>query len=249
MTQQWPGIPSNVNDYENPWSTPIIMNGKIYYNTPPVSDVANMGTTAWICTLEKHYGTRTALTTVLNQVFVRHRLHSWSKLYWADPRWLYHYDSVNGKGILSYLIMVSGTTWYFLDATTGNFMLKLINVPGGTAATDQDGSLLRYSYNSTTGNLLCWNSSQSIPPLGPVGTNQQQWKMPLGRTIDAVNDTTWTQVGPATMTATAPISVPAEAIQPRSGYTMNVTVERTYQEALKSYKMKTECQNKYLVEA
>ncbi len=34
MTQQWPGIPTNVNDYENPWTAAIIMNGKIYYNSP-----------------------------------------------------------------------------------------------------------------------------------------------------------------------------------------------------------------------
>ncbi len=46
-----------------------------------------------------------------------------------------------------------GTTWYMLDPLTGNLILTLKNVPAGTATTDQDGSLLRYSYNVNTGKL------------------------------------------------------------------------------------------------
>jgi hypothetical protein len=40
---QWPGIPSDVNDYESGWSTPIIMNGVVYYNSPGVSDSQKYG--------------------------------------------------------------------------------------------------------------------------------------------------------------------------------------------------------------
>ncbi len=81
------------------------------------------------------------------------RLYTFSKLSSLTQGQIYHYHSVNGQGLLSYLIMVYGTTWYFLDAATGNLMLTLINVPGGTAATDQDGSLLLYSYNPNNGNI------------------------------------------------------------------------------------------------
>ena len=173
-----------------------------------------MGITAWICIPENRYGTRTApttaLTTRLQRLAVIHSAQSYVGLTQGQ---LYHYYSVNGQGILAYLIMVQGTTWYFLDATTGNFMLKLINVPCGTAVTDQDGSLLRYSYNAATGNLLCWNSSQSIPPLAPLGTSQQQWKMRFGATIDAVNDTTWTKVGPSRHVLRQTISVRAPDTQ------------------------------------
>ena len=217
---QWPGIPANVEDYEEPWATPIIMNGKIYYNAPPVSDSSKYGYYCIDLYTGQQIWYKNGTDNGLNNPFTTAGSYTLSQSYLGLTQGqLYHYYSVNGQGILSYLIMVSGSTWYFLDAATGNFLLKLINVPGGTTATDQDGSILKYSYNPTTGNLLCWNSSQSIPPLSPVGTSQQQWKMRFGATIDAVNDTTWTNVGPSG-------SVTANEILPRSGYTMNVTIEK-----------------------
>jgi len=216
----WPSIPSDVNDYEAPWSAPIIMNGKIYYNQPAVSDVAKYGYYCRDLYTGEIIWYKNGTDNGLNNPYTTAGGYTLSQSYLGLTQGqLYHYYGVNGQGILAYLIMVSGTTWYFLDASTGNFMLKLINVPSGTAATDQDGSLLLYSYNAATGNLLCWNSSQSIPPLAPLGTNQQQWKMRFGATIDAVNDTTWTVVGPTG-------DVPATAIRPRSGYTMNVTIPK-----------------------
>ena len=177
-----------------------------------------MAITAWICTLDKRYGTRmaptTASTTRSQSLAVIHSLKSYPGLTQGQ---IYHYHSVNGEGLLSYLIMVQGSTWYFLDAATGNWILTLINVPSGIAVTDQDGSILIYTYNSATGNILCWNSSQAIPPLGPVGTNQQQWKMRFGATIDAVNDTSWIQVGPSGDTTAQELV--------HSGYSMNITIQ------------------------
>jgi len=224
---QWPGMPSDKNDYESPWTAPIIMNGKIYYNAPPVSDWATYGYYCMDLYTGEQIWYKNGTDNGLNAVFSTAGSYTLSQSYTGLTQGqLYHYNSVNGQGIIAYLIMVSGSTWYFLDSN-GNFRLKLINVPSGTAVTDQDGSLLRYSYNPTTGNLLCWNSSQSIPPLAPLGTNQQQWKMRFGATIDAVNDITWTNVGPGFITSpTTNTSVPATAIRPRSGYTMNVTVPK-----------------------
>jgi hypothetical protein len=217
----WPGIPSNVHDYENPWMTePIIMNGKIYYNQPQVSDVATYGYYCKDLYTGETIWYKNGTDNGLDNPYTTAGSYTLSESYLGLTQgWLYHYDSVNGQGILSYLIMVSGSTWYFLDASTGNWICTLVNVPGGTAVTDQDGSLLRYSYNANTGNLLCWNVSQAIPPLGPLGTNQQQWRARFGAVIDAVNDTSWTVVGPSS-------TVPADAILPRSGYTMNVTVQK-----------------------
>jgi hypothetical protein len=218
---QWPTIPSNKRDYESPWSEAIIMNGKIYHNSPSVADVATYG---YYCRdlytgeiIWYKNGTDNGLD---NPFSVSGGYAQGQQRYLGLTQgWLYHYYSVNGQGIVAYLIMVSGSTWYILDASTGNWMMTLINVPGGTAATDQDGSLLRYSYNPSTGNILCWNVSQAIPPRAPLGTSQQQWKGAFGTIIDAVNDTTWLEAGPTS-------STPLEAIQPRSGYTMNVTVEK-----------------------
>ncbi len=129
---------------------------------------------------------------------------------------LYRYEEANGAGISPYLWMTFGSTWYMLDANTGNWILSLTNVPGGTAATDQDGSILRYSYSASTGQFLCWNSSQAIGPPAPIGTGQAQWKPRVGAVINAVNDTQWQQWGLYP-------GMDAIDIRPRSGYTMNVT--------------------------
>ncbi len=226
---QWPGIPADVNDYESPWSAPIIMNGIIYYNAPSVADSDQYGYYAMSLYTGQQLWYKNGTDNGLNNPYTMIApggggaggppdLQSYLKLTQGQ---LYYYYSVNGQGVLSYLIMVSGTTWYFLDASTGNWMFTLTNVPAGTAVTDNNGDLLRYSYNAATGNILCWNSSQSIRPAGPSTTAQQQWKPPLGSIINAVNDTTWTQYGP---------SLPSDQnywstndVLPRSGYTMNVT--------------------------
>jgi outer membrane protein assembly factor BamB len=225
----WPGQPSDVNDYEGPWSSPIIMNGKIYYNQPPVSDVASYG---YYCldlyTGEQVWyknGTDNGLNNPVTYS-TSHGTYLLTSYLGPTQGWLYHYDSVNGQGILAYLLAVQGSTWYLLDPSTGNYIMTLVNVPSGTSVTDQDGSLLRYSYNARTGNLLCWNISQSIPPGGPTGTGEQQWRTWPGAIIDAVNDTTWFKLG------LNPPGVPVGTfyadpndILPRSGYTMNVTIQ------------------------
>ena len=96
----------------------------------------------------------------------------------------------------------------------------MVNVPSGTAVTDQNGDLLRYSYNAAKGNFLCWNCSQIIGPGSPVSSLQQQWKPPNGAVFDAVNDTIWTKIGPNTL---GQVAWTAQDVLPRSGYTMNVT--------------------------
>ena len=226
----WPGISSNVRDYESPFPAPIIMNGVVYYNAPPVSDSSKYGYYAMDLYTGEQIWYKNGTDNGLNNKFDITSGYSLEQAIMGvtgrnggdggiDWGWLYHYNSVNGQGILSYLISDYGNNWYFFDAATGNWMLTLTNVPGGTQVTDQDGSILRYSYNPTTGNLLCWNVSQSIPPGSPLGTTQQQWKMRFGATVDAVNDTSWTILGPTS-------TVPTTAIRPRSGYTMNITVQK-----------------------
>ena len=77
-----------------------------------------------------------------------------------------------------------------------------------TATTLQQGSF----YAGTQVNLFL--------QLSPTGTGQQQWKPRVGATIDAVNDTSWTQGGPFVADRS---EITVDDIRPRSGYTMNVT--------------------------
>jgi outer membrane protein assembly factor BamB len=224
LDARWPGIPQDVNDYEQPWSTPIIMNGKIYYNTPSTAETPHYG---YYCidlyTGEQLFyknGTDNGLnnpsTEAIYQGLGGAGVYSGLNFPRLSFGQLQNYYSVNGAGVIPYLWMTSGSTWYMLDASTGNWIMSLINVPGGTSATDQNGAFLRYTYNSNTGNILCWNSSQSIPPASPIGTGQQQWKPSVGAVISAVNDTRWTQWGLYQ-------DMDENDIRPRSGYTMNVT--------------------------
>ncbi len=220
---RWPGQPVDVNDYESPWSTPIILNGKIYYNTPQTAESSKYG---YYCMdlytgqqIWYKNGTDNGLNNPTGLTNTPPIAQSYPRLSFGQ---LYHYLSLNGQGVVAYLWITVGSTWYMIDAATGNMILTLKNVPGGTAVTDQDGSLLRYSYNAGTGKFLAWNSSQAIPPMGPLGTDQQQWKPPNGLVIDAVNDSSWYNYG---------LAKPSDAnrvwsmndILPRSGYTMNVT--------------------------
>jgi hypothetical protein len=229
LDAQWPGITSNPEDYEQSFQSQIIMNGKIYYNTPAVGDSVQYG-----------YYCRDLYTGEI--IWYKNGTDNGFNGLWSPstgafgggvpalsrsyPRLtngqLYHWYGVNGNGILSYLWMQSGTTWYMFDAATGNWMLTLINVPSGTGVVDENGDLLIYSYNPNTGNILCWNSSQAIFPGGAVGTTQQQWKPRLGGVIDAVNDTSW-YPGPWS-TGLDPDVIEAMS-HPHSGYTMNVTVQ------------------------
>jgi outer membrane protein assembly factor BamB len=205
-----------------------MMNGKIYYNAPAVADSSQHGYYCVDMYTGQQLWYKNGTENGLNNPYTiagpggggggPPTTQSYASLTQGQ---LYHYSSVNGAGILSYLIIVQGSTWYYLDAATGNLIFTLKNVPGGTAVTDQDGSLLRYSYNAAAGNILCWNSSQSIRPAGPTGSNQQQWKPPQGGVIDAVNDTTWTVIGPSGPSETELWT--ANDILPHSGYTMNVT--------------------------
>lgn len=228
---QWFAVPYDADDYESPWSAPIIMNGVIYYNTPQTATTAKYGFYALDLYTGKQLwynnGTSINVPTYTSQAggggYGPNLAQNFPTLSFGQ---IYRYYSVNGQGTLAYLWATSGTTWYMLDADTGNWILTIKNVPGGTSVVDQDGSLLLYSYSAATGNLLCWNSSQSIPPASPTGTAQQQWKPRIGATIDAVNDTSWTQWGPSTGAANTRTPWTYADIAPRSGYTMNITIAK-----------------------
>ena len=183
-------------DYENFFNDPIIMNGKIYYNTGIMPEYGyycvdlRTGEEIWY-----KNGTDNGLDNSFSYSNLGGGGQSGPELAQSymglSFGQLYHYYSLNGEGVLSYLWMNRGSTWNMLDANTGNWIMSLVNVPGGATITDQDGSILKYSYNQNTGNFLAWNTSQSIPPVGPTGTGQTQWEPRIGATIDARNDTTW----------------------------------------------------------
>lgn len=227
--QSFNAVKYDTTDYENFFPDPIIMSGKIYYNAGTYPNYGyycvdlKTGELIWY-----KNGTDNGLNNPVTKTHLGGGGADGPNLAESFPQLsfgqLYHYYSVNGEGIKDHLWMTMGSTWYMLDANTGNWVLTLKNVPGGTTVTDQNGNILRYSYDSKTGNLLCWNVTQSIPPPSPTGTGQQQWEPRIGTVIDAVNDTSWTEYGPKPTSSGTPWF--ADDIYPRSGYTLNLTVEK-----------------------
>jgi hypothetical protein len=225
-------------DYEFPWSwsSIIIMNGKIFLNNPQYPKYGyyaldlKTGEQLWYKNGTDN-GLNNPATTVYYQGLGGAGVYSGQVFPQLSFGQLYSWHGVNGEGNVEYLWLTQsgtpqtatsgGTMWHMLDANNGNWIMSIKNVPGGTSITDQDGSLLLYSYSASNGRFTCWNSSQTIGPPSPTGTGQQQWKPRTGAVLDAVNDNTWTQWGPVTNNSLGQIL--PDDIRPRSGYTMNVT--------------------------
>lgn len=237
----WPGLSNNINDYESAWRGAIIMNGIIYYN-PPITEQSNKyGYYAMDLYTGQKLWYKNGTDNGINNPFSITQPSSAStapsyaeQFYILTCGQLYHYSSVNGQGIASFLWMqaqaattftTSQSTWYMLDSTTGNVILTLKNVPSGTSATDQDGSLLVYSYNSAKGQFLCWNSSKAIYPGGATSSGAQVFRPAVGAVIDAVNDTAWVNASTTWGASFDPLLQTALKT-PHSGYTMNVTSDQ-----------------------
>ena len=213
----------DTTDYETPFTDPIVMAGKIYYSAGTHPNYGyycvdlKTGKLDWF-----KNGTDNGLN---NPVIMRSMAggggaapsvtQSFPQL---DFGQLFHYKSPNGEGVKDYLWMTLGSNWYMLDANTGNWILTLENVPGGETITDQSGSIIRYSYDEETGQFLGWNLTQAIPPAGPTGSAEWQWEPMVGATIDAVNNTIWTEYGPDPRNRWF-----ADDVLPRTGHSMNLT--------------------------
>jgi len=224
------GVKYDTTDYENFFPAPIVQSGKIFYNAGTYPNYGyycvdlKTGETLWY-----KNGTDNGLNNpvTLYDNGGGGNLGPWLAQTFPQLAFgqLFHYYGVNGEGVLNHLWATqtndAQNRWYLIDANTGNWELTLKNVPSGTQVTSKDGSILLYSYNSNTGQFLAWNTTQSIPPPSPTGTGQQQWEPRTGATIDAVNDTSWTQYGPNSGGGATGWTV--DDIRPRSGYTMNVT--------------------------
>ena len=160
--------------YEAMFKPPIILGGKLYYNTfqPPrygfkCVDLAT-GQEVWYQNLTVPNATAPA-SLAFGQIL--------------------DYESPNQHGGVGYLwatrTVGSGGSqqsyWDMFDANTGNYILT-INMTGvsGTQVYSSYGELLRYSiaYNTTlqTQTVMIWNSSKAIPPSSAAGSGFWQWR-------------------------------------------------------------------------
>jgi hypothetical protein len=227
---QWPGQSYDTDDYQSPWSAPIIMNGIIYYNTPPDAMTPRYGYYA----MDLRSGEQLWYNngTFNNAILANPSFGDGPSLSLSYPALsqgqLLHYDSVNGQGIIAYIWMTQGATWFMLDPDNGNLIMTLRNVgnsygSAATTVTDQDGSILIYNYNTTSGVVTCWNSSQAIPHGAPgTGTSSEQWRVRIGASIDTQNDQSWAN---APLPTGASNGAWSKADTFHTSYSMNTTLQ------------------------
>ena len=202
----------NGMDYEEYWRTPIIINGKLYYNveTPPRY--------GWYCvdlyTGETDYfhNTTGPIITSIDQRY------DWD----AESGYILHgrlafgqileFESPNQHGGFPYLWSTPYDTfdffpvgnqenWMMFDAFSGNYICSIANVSdSGTQVYSKDGSILFYDIVGTPDPanpwgpqgppfyLQCWNSSWVIWYNDPwTGVEQWLWRPYLGHVFDGNN--------------------------------------------------------------
>ena len=148
--------------YEQAYAPPIIMQGRLYYNTPPSA--------------KPNYGTHC--------IDLRTGEEYWWQNITASYGQIYNYISPNQYGGTPYL-WETGSTYKMYDGYTGNWILSLVNASTGTVAYGSDGSMLVYIFNGANNWFAMWNSSLAIWANMPnlwSSNNYWLWRPPAGRT-------------------------------------------------------------------
>ena len=153
--------------YESRFSTPIIIYGRLYYDTP-LSNDNNDG--PYICV-----DLRTGETLWENPDISP----TFGQLEW--------FDAPNQHGVIpnGYLWQTSGRTWRAYDALTGQSVFNITDVPSGTRVYGPNGEILIYVLDAANQWLAVWNITAVVAnwPTSIYQGGPYRWR-PLGQTID-----------------------------------------------------------------
>jgi outer membrane protein assembly factor BamB len=177
--------------YESPFSGPIIMYGRLYYNLPQ-SDVSTGG--GYLCvdlrTGEEIWYYDYGYTEFVFPGFGTFRTSN-------SPSFgqFYDYEAINQHGVIrnGYLW---NSAWNAYDPLTGKGLFNLTGVPSGTSAYGPNGEILRYVLNSAGKWLALWNNTAAHGLTGasdPTDTTSSSFNMwrPVGKTVDASQAYSW----------------------------------------------------------
>ena len=190
--QAWGGVVGGASDttyysglsYEGKFGPPIIMQGKLFYNTP----LSNQGSSGGAVCVDLRTGEEI-----------------WHQPITLSLGEIYNYDSPNQHGAIPYLWRTGGT-YYMYDPYTGESLLTLQNVASGRSriTNGPNGELLVYVLNAANRWLAMWNSSYApYMLLGTTGTSAWQWRPPIGTTQDWMAGVQWNVTIPDTVPASA----------------------------------------------
>ncbi|MGA2680207.1 MAG: PQQ-binding-like beta-propeller repeat protein [Candidatus Bathyarchaeia archaeon] len=208
----------SASQYEPKLAPPIVINGVLYYDSYPGASTSLEG---WIA-IDLFTG-----KMLWEQNITTTQLRCGQVLDYVTP---------NQYGGLVYLWGNLGTTWSMYDGMTGNWILNIINSPGGIQfINDPNGDMIAYYVNATAGTqiiqgtrvttptggrmLECWNSSEAIQyPNGyfpGVTAVSWQWRPVQGSSIQWSSGIMW--AAPVATTFTEPNGT-AVAISPALSY-------------------------------
>ncbi|MCW4006571.1 MAG: PQQ-binding-like beta-propeller repeat protein [Candidatus Bathyarchaeota archaeon] len=184
--------------YEGRFGNPMIMNGRLYYDTP-LSDSPSGG--PFVC-VDLATGETLWENDAISPTFGT----------------LYLYESPNQHGVIGdgYLIQASGgggffasaapSNWTVYDSRTGEWLFTMTDVPGGfstafsilggygSGAVGSNGELLNFQFDNTNNWLAMW-SSAAEPTTGlvsrPGNTTDAYQYRPVGKVVNMSDAYIW----------------------------------------------------------
>ncbi|HTY74057.1 MAG TPA: PQQ-binding-like beta-propeller repeat protein [Candidatus Nanoarchaeia archaeon] len=164
----------NGMSYEQYFKPPVIISGRLYYNTivgQEPTAITNTGVNTYTTVDQESQSSVTcvSLSTGKTIMTIPEASISFGQIY--------NYISPNQGGTYAYLWDTNGPggTWKMYDAWTGQYILSIANVPTGTMVLDNfwggPGNILIYTLDNTKGTLSLWNSSAVLNPRTTAALN------------------------------------------------------------------------------
>ncbi len=184
--------------YQGQFSSPVILNGILYYNTYAVSDAKAANPIQGIKAVDLRTG---------EEIWSRNG----SRLAFGQ---LLHVNTMNMQGAYGYIWTTEGSTWTAFDAGNGDYVYKIVGVPSGVTVIGPSNEILIYTVNNR-GWMTCWNST-TVVNQGHWNNATKSWDWEFGRywnprgivptlnsTWDAANGYMWNVSVPAGLSGAA----------------------------------------------
>ena len=164
----------NAPQQYQPKYAPVIMNGILYYEQYPNAQSTPEG---WVA-LNLHTGEKLWTINASSDLLCGQLLDYVTPNQYGALTYLWGISPTTAHGAVGSVVHPNtppntGTTYTLYDATTGNYVLTVVNGTGMTLTEDDGGNLIGYYTNSSTANayhaptLNMWNSTQCIDKLNP----------------------------------------------------------------------------------
>lgn len=154
--------------YENKWTPPVILDGRLYYNQR-LGSSANLGLVCLDLATGEQLWFQNGTTITLGQSI--------------------EVDTPNQHGAFSYL-WTTGSTYRMYDPLTGTEVFQIVNASTGRIRFDEQGDMLVYVLSGTSNRLIMWNATKLILNY-TGGTPPWNWRPNAGLSMDWSRGIEW----------------------------------------------------------